>query len=377
MRSWLVMVVCVGISACSEPAVTVPTDTNDSFEPLDSIHDATAVDAVEGPLSWDISKPGPYRVGYRTLAFSYDALGHDAPRDIQLSLWYPTTDTEGDPALYLGLLEDELAILDASLAPSPYGEKYPVHVHSHGHQGFAGSTNFLMRHFASHGWVVAAPDHSGNTLVDNIDPRPPWMYTARPADISASLDFLDALPENDPLKGLLATDTVVMSGHSFGGYTTFVSAGAAFDQAKVQDLCAEPPCSDKIMAAFAQGVHDSRVVAAIPMAAGNRDMFGEDGYQAIACPVLYMTGSVDHPELNEAVWSGLEGTDALRLEVIGGCHQLFGLGACHDISDVEGFAIVQGYALAFARQHILSDTAVTGLLSGVETLSDKAMLLTH
>jgi len=217
----LAMFISSGCSAAVEP----PASDSEKGE-IAASEDATNPDAHSPEaFSWELDASGPFQVGYRTLEFSYDAVGDGEQRPIKLSLWYPTEDSSGDPGSYLGLLEDPLVFTDAALAPPVYGETYPVHVHSHGHQGFAGSTNFLMRHFASHGWVVAAPDHRGNTLIDNIDPRPAWMYTVRPSDITATLDTLANLPAEDPLASKLATERVLMSGHSYGGYTTFVSAG--------------------------------------------------------------------------------------------------------------------------------------------------------
>jgi predicted dienelactone hydrolase len=362
------------ISGCS--AEVEPPDANSGNADTVSSEDMTTSDVIQlEALSWELDASGPFQVGYRTLEFTYDADGDEEERTIKLSIWYPTEDASGEPGSYLGLLDDPLVFTNAALAPSVYGESYPVHVHSHGHQGFAGSSNFLMRHFASHGWVVAAPDHRGNTLIDNIEPRPSWMYTVRPSDITASLDTLANLPVDDPLASKLATERVLMSGHSYGGYTTFVSSGASFDPAKIEELCPDDTCSKDTLASFNTGVRDERVIAAIPMAAGNRDMFGEAGYQDLACPVLYMTGSVDHPGVNEAVWEGLQGTDSVRIDIEGGCHQLFGLGACHEISDDQGFAIVDAYALAFGRYHVLGDSGVRDIIDGSSSLSVKVLFM--
>lgn len=346
--------------ACSQGPVAgegvgadVPVDTE------------VAPEATPVSFEWDPGLSGPFNVGYRTLSFSYAAAGLEGPRVLSLSLWYPTEDVSGEPARYLDLLEDEYAFKDASLASPVSSDGFPLHVHSHGHQGFAGSTNFLMRHFASHGWVVAAPDHAGNTLTDHISPRPPWMYVVRSTDISASLDHLAALDASDPLAGKLIADRVLMSGHSFGGYTTLVSAGATFDPVVVDETC-QPSCAPEVRELFEQGVRDPRVIAAIPMAAGNRDMFGGDGWQGIAAPILLMTGDDDGPSNNEAVWQGVSAVDAIRIDVQGGCHQLFGLGACGKIDDEAGFPIVQAYALAFGRFHVLGDEGVASLIDGSE-----------
>ena len=60
----------------------------------------------------------------------------------------------------------------------------------------------------------------------------------------------------------------------------------------------------------------------------------------------------------------------------GGCHQAFGLGARPQISDAVGFGIVQSYALAFGRSHILADESsqTRGLLDGSMSLDPAASL---
>ena len=94
-----------------------------------------------------------------------------------------------------------------------------------------------MRWFASHGWVVIAPDHTGNTFSDHRDPLPSSHFIARPRDIGALLDALDSLPADDPLSGVVDTGRVVLSGHSFGAYTTWSAAGAAFDMDRIREAC--------------------------------------------------------------------------------------------------------------------------------------------
>jgi len=320
----------------------------------------------------DNLNPGPYQAGHRSLPFTYVTASTGEERTLLLHLWYPTEATEGEEAVYMNIFTDEGSIEGAPLAPPTVGDSYPVHVHSHGHLGYAGVSPFLMRHFATHGWVVAAPDHKGNTILDNLDPRPPWMYTIRLEDISATLDQLDDLPATDPLAGKLDTDPVVLSGHSFGGYTTFGVAGATFDPDHVASLCeAEETgsCEEGVAGLFEDGFVDPRVVAAISMAPGNYEMFSDAGLAAIAVPMLHMTGSDDHPTLNENIWAALT-APAARMEVEGGCHQLFALGGCDLIDDAVGLPIVNAYALAFARHHVLDDQSSLGLLDGSESLHE-------
>ena len=248
--------------------------------------------------------------------------------------------------------------------------------HSHGYQGFAGNSSFLMRWFASHGWVVVAPDHVGNTLTTHVDPLPTGHYLWRPLDISAALDAVESDPTFGPV---VNTQRVPISGHSFGAYTTWASAGATFDLAVIAQRCAdeEMPAGGCTLAdetAFEDPVADPRVVASIPLAGTYRDeWFGVDGFATVQGPVLSITGSEDGPEGNAQQWDDLSGglVDVTWVDVQGGCHQLSGFGGCEHIEDDEGFPIVAAYALAFARAHALGDDTaeVVDILSGAVDVS--------
>ena len=390
-RSILIALLTIVAGACSGESHLVDEDNGPANMP--PVHDTTAAtpDVDAGPsalpadLQWSFDSVGPYGAGYRSMEITYIPKHVDESRSLKISLWCPTEDLTGEPVAYFGLFEQEDVFVNASLAPPVDPDRgYPVHVHSHGHASFAGASPSLMRYFATHGWVVAAPDHTGNTLADHDVPRPTAMYFLRSLDITETLNVLESLPDDDPLANQMNTASVLMSGHSFGGYTTYATAGASFDMANLQAKCAVDngpggSCTDVELAVFADGLRDARVHAVIPMAAGNRDMFGDEGYDTIEIPILTMSGSDDDQVSNEGqsdpIWELLEGEDALRVNVVGGCHQLFGLGECFNISNEEGFRIVNTYAMAFARFHILADPGAEtlNLLSGTTTLSYKVI----
>jgi predicted dienelactone hydrolase len=321
------------------------------------------------PLSWSVEEAGPYRVGYRAWEVTYTPLGED--RTILINAWYPTEDTEGDEVSYLGVYPDEEALGGASLAPGAYGGRYPVHVHSHGSQAWGGSSAFLMRHLASHGWIVVAPDHTGNTLLDNLDPRPTSHYIHRPQDITVALDAL----ADDPDLSAGDTSQVSMSGHSFGCYPAWISAGAAVDADALAAWCEEysEGCTQEEIDAFLSGdLDEPRVVASVPMAGGYRDeYFGEGGYLAAHAGMLMMTGSEDSDDVDRW-YPTMDGLDRTWIELAGGCHETFALGVCDSLDPDLGYAIVKTYGLAFARQRVLGDTgeAVTAILDGSTGVSD-------
>ena len=240
-------------------------------------------------------------------------------------MWYPTEDTTGEHPTYEVLFDDPKIIVDAQLAPPAHPDGYPVHVYSHGNQGFGGSSAFLMHHFASHGWIVIAPDHTGNTLSDNVDPRPPQIYLNRATDVTASLDWLESLPTDDPLHNSAMTERVVLSGHSFGAHTCWASAGAAFNKEQVTADCAASkgpfsggPCTETELGAFASGVGDSRIAGIIPMAGSiDRNLFGPSGHESVSIPILAMSGT-DDPVGAEGQFSSCDGLDMTWIDIEGG-----------------------------------------------------------
>lgn len=326
------------------------------------------------PLTFPVDETGPFEVGHRLITVSYEA-PVTGTRTLQVNLWYPTGDTEGSSPTYSMIFDDDDVFSDASTLPPAYSGGYPVLVHSHGHRGFGGNSSHLMRHFASHGWLVIAPDHTGNTLVGGVDLRPLHHYYERPLDIRACLDALENLPADDPVAGQVDLDHVAMTGHSFGTYTTWAVAGASYDMTAIEEACAsgdlEVDCPADELAMFDTDLSDPRVEVAVPMAGGRRDaFFGNDGYDAATLPMLLMTGSDDDVGAQD-LFDGVSGVDLTWIDIAGGCHQLFGLGGCELISDDVGLPIVNAYALAFARRHALGDDdpAVAAIVEGNDTVA--------
>ena len=89
---------------------------------------------------------GPYNIGHQSITQCYTPLDGWEERCIVIDAWYPTEDKDGDPAAYvIGI--DDLAFENATAATPQHTDGYPVHVHSHGYQGWGATSAFLMRHF--------------------------------------------------------------------------------------------------------------------------------------------------------------------------------------------------------------------------------------
>lgn len=399
-RRWGAVVVVLSLCACTEndPATTpdaattsdvTVTDVADAGAALDAGEDTPAgdvppvaedvpppVDVPSGtdPLSFAVDQLGPYRVGYHQWRTTYTPRGSTTPRTIQLHAWYPTLVARGTHPRYGLVFLDNDSYTDAPAAAPLRAQGYPVHVYSHGHQGFGPTSHFLMRWFASHGWVCVAPDHLGNTLVDTPNPLPAAMFHLRSQDVAAALDAVSATGDSTAfLNGRADVSRVILSGHSAGTHTTWASAGATFDPSAVETRCGINPCVPGDREVFAAGLRDPRVVATIPLAGSiRREWFGPTGHSTVAVPVFSMSGT-DDPVGADAQFDQATGLDLRWIEVRGGCHQFFALGNCDNIpNDLQG-PILGTYALAFSRSILLGDdsAATRAILDGSTTVHER------
>jgi len=196
-------------------------------------------------MSYDPFVRGPHPAGVTTVQSEDAARGRKLP----LEVWYPAADAHRgqdlDPATRAGYRPmpvaaplPQAAVRDAA----PAQGRHPVVGFSHGFAGHRCQSTFLCTHLASHGYVVVAPDHVGNTTVDVMleamrifqgqagAPDPAEMMgrvreiaELRPDDLSHALDFV--LEGGVPAAGELDPERVAVSGHSFGGWTTLMVAG--------------------------------------------------------------------------------------------------------------------------------------------------------
>lgn len=350
-----------------------------------------------GPLPerpWSPLAPGHYNVGYREWPITYTPRGMDAPRESVVSAWYPTLDARGEATVYpFTFLRRAEVFREASVGLT---EPAPVLIFSHGDKSFPENSDFLCAFFASHGWIVIAPVHTGNTIIEAGRDRASQQFEWRPQDLSAALDSLYARPEGDPL-ARLASDEVVVSGHSYGGYTTLALAGAAYDVDAILADCEildDPSCAyaDEAQGRYRAGFFDDRVDLAIPMAPGNGDAFGA-GLAEVRTPTLLMTGLLDS-SLADArhgapIWAALDDPRDLRVQLLTGGHHTFsntcellggtGGNGCGDgfLDPQEAHRLISALALTFARVHLWGDMTDVDLLTGQAPLSDQIERSTH
>ena len=177
-------------------------------------------------------------VGMTTRAFVDDSRKNwegTGPRPLNTVIWYPVAEGSsvapfvatlengkffGDPALGKFFTEIPVAF-DAPLLTD--GQKRPLILLSHGSTSLGLSLMWLGNYLASHGYIVAAVNHHGNTAAEaQFLPQGFSLVWERPEDLTAILTKLLA----DPVfGGQIDPNRIGAAGHSAGGTTMIQIAG--------------------------------------------------------------------------------------------------------------------------------------------------------
>ncbi|NEP15770.1 MAG: alpha/beta fold hydrolase [Leptolyngbya sp. SIO4C1] len=186
----------------------------------------------------------------------------------------------------------------------------PVVVMSHGLAARPDDLAHYAQHLASHGYVVAIPQHPGS---DTNQVREMLSGTAaevfqlhefidRPLDITCVLDELERLNQSQ-FEQRLNLEAVGVLGQSFGGYTALALAGAKIDFDRLEQACR--PVFDTLNLSMllqcraldlprqATSLQDPRVRAVLALDPIGSYVFGASGIANINIPVLIATGSED------------------------------------------------------------------------------------
>jgi dienelactone hydrolase len=285
----------------------------------------------------DPRAPGPFNAGARVITYTKPSAVNPAmDRVLNTVIWYPTSDT-GPISGAHG------AILDASVDGS--GGPYPVVLFSHGSCAFPTQSIFLTALLATHGFVVVAPPHPGNTLsefpscgtfqaqVNSAAERPQDMIFVLDQILAADLD------SGSDFFGVIDETEVAMSGHSFGGLTTYLTQAI------------EP-----------------RIVAAMPMAAAT------GGGSMLTVPSLTMLGQIDSTVNNAGIRNAYANSSAPKIlvEIADAGHYAFSNSCFPNSPDCnppvtltqdEAHDAVLRYAIPFLQVQLKDDLAWSPLLT--------------
>jgi predicted dienelactone hydrolase len=189
----------------------------------------------------------------------------------------------------------------------------PVIVISHGFSSDRLAYASFAQHLASHGFVVAVPEHPGSSAQQTQDwlagkisqPSQSAEFIDRPLDVSFLLDELGKRAPSDPrLTGRIDLNMVGVMGHSFGGYTALAVGGSKLNFAALSQDCGDQikntlnisqilQCEALKLPKKDYELSDPRVKAVLAVSPLTRSIFGVEGLRQIQAPVMVMTGSMD------------------------------------------------------------------------------------
>lgn len=296
-------------TAPTTEAITEAPTTTEAFVAPDVPATAPLPDG-EPPLP--PSKPGEYNVGRQSLQLLDDVRFRSLPVDV----WYPTDATTGEPAVYTFIpgvsLPSDTALQDVSLAS---GGPFPVVVYSHGSGGQSYIASFFTETLASHGFVVIAPNHVGNTATEVLfgaGDEPEIIAYNRPGDTAFVINEMLALsadPESS-FSGFMDPERIGMAGHSFGGFTAYAAAGGL---PATSDDVAAVPVDDRIDA----------IVAMAPVTS----ILPDNVLASITIPTMVITGTDDQttpidPESTQA-FDQVSSGYSYRVDLEAAAHQSF------------------------------------------------------
>ena len=289
--------------ATTEPATTGSTTTGSAAQPPTT------------PLTWTPLGDGPYDVGVATITVD-DPAGE---RPLTVDVWFPLDAAAGE------LPQQQYTLLPGVYYPSPSAfaatpdllatdAVFPLVVYSHGSGGLRYIHSSYTEALAAHGYVVAAPDHTGNTAVDRLagsEANGDVTAFVRPTDVRRVIDaFTDpAHPTAGPWAARVDAERVAVTGHSFGGFTAIASVtGFTNDRGTVGP--------------------DERVDAIVPIApATGPTLLADEVIAQIDVPMLVLVGTDDvttpvDPNVTR-LWDLTGNAPAYRVELVAGEHQTF------------------------------------------------------
>jgi len=272
-------------------------------------------------LTPTLAKPGQYKVGVKTLSIvNPQQLNVNtqkvSDRSLVLEIWYPTSQNQNGPMAHY---DNETRLGQAfSLQGSAYrdapvfkgAKPIPLIVLSHGYTGYRSLMFYLGEHLASHGYIVAAIDHTDSTNKDvdmvkaGFAGFPSTLYN-RSRDQQFTLNYL--LDETNFLSAVIDPEKAGLVGYSMGGYGAVNTIGGCyqFTDAAITTFMgikdqAQAKAITKLFNSCAGGQYDKaqvdpRWAAAIAFAPwGNQhNLFDPQALKSIETPVLYVSGEFD------------------------------------------------------------------------------------
>ena len=252
------------------------TPQEDTGEPNTEtgLEDTADTDVPELEPAGDYSQAGPFTAGQL-----WSQTTGRSGNTLYVSAWFPSEDEGVEPTWYGWSGWYHRGDSFQSVTPACDTPR-SVMVHSHGNISLSWEMYAFHEFLASHGWLIVAPDHTGNTLYDQSASFE-QVYLRRPQDIQDVYTWLTEQSE-DPLSPLYGcvdpAAGYVVSGYSFGGYTAYVNGGALVNNA----------VGDPVVDAS-----DPRVTSVVALAPWGGSGLLTTGMNQVAVPTLTLGGERD------------------------------------------------------------------------------------
>lgn len=227
---------------------------------------------------------------------------------------------------------------------------FPLLVVSHGMYGNTFNQAWLASELARRGFVVAMINHPGTStfLRDPEQARELWL---RPTDLSRLVTYLT---EESEYAAIIDRDRIFAAGHSLGGFTVMMLAGAQFDNQRYGSVCKgrDLPVACEVLRGWsiaetevdqiemATSRKDDRVRKVISLDLGGTPVFSRDSLARIDIPVLVLGSGradmLDQEIESRALATALPADKVRHLELPDAGHFDF-MGVCKP----EGYAILE------------------------------------
>ncbi|WP_036484912.1 alpha/beta hydrolase [Myxosarcina sp. GI1] len=233
----------------------------------------------------DLLQPGKYQVRQREINFSVDDLRQTATG------FAGAYDLNADIYLPIGLKQAA-----------------PLAIIAHGLGSERSDFAYLAKHLASYGYIVVIPEHSGSSGKYKeaylqgevgVDISPIEFYS-RPRDIT---HLLNKLEQSADFQRRIDWQQIGIIGHSFGGTTALLTAGAPLNLARLHKICQQErftlnislflQCRASNLPPGNYNLQDSRIKAAIALNPVTSSVLGPESIQRINIPTLFIGGTKD------------------------------------------------------------------------------------
>lgn len=224
----------------------------------------------------DVRVRGRFPVGVTTTSLLTDP---NLPA-LVTEVWYPASEgTVETRQVYAGGYRG-LAVRDAPLRETT---RYPLVLLSHGLRGGRYDLSWVAEALAAEGIIAAAVEHVGSDEA-TFDEREASKLWVRAKTLSRALDGMLQSPR---FGGCIEPRHVAAVGHSLGGSTVLVLAGARLNAALFAENFPDSAPANT------ESWYDRRILGVAALAPGTGFAFAQDGIAQVHVPTLIYSGTAD------------------------------------------------------------------------------------